>query len=88
MLRIADDARGAPASVGEFVAGRYSRMGNGARKPASLNASAGTSVGGHDHWIRMVNETARGTIGLLPASAIRATLGEPASRPAKFSINH
>jgi hypothetical protein len=63
MLRIADDALGAPASVGKFVAGRYSPNAQRRANRQHSNACARTSVGGHAHPIRLVNETAGGTIG-------------------------
>src|SRR5215213_4131945 len=59
MLRIEDDA---PArAVSKFVAGRYPRCATSHNKRRS-NASARTSIGGHGHSIRIVNETAGGTI--------------------------
>jgi hypothetical protein len=56
MLRIEDDALGAPASVGKFVGGRYSPNAQRRANKRRSNASARTSIGGHGHSIRMVNE--------------------------------
>jgi hypothetical protein len=62
MLRIADDALGAPASVCKFVAGRYSPSAQRRAKRRRSNASAGTSVRSHAQPIRLVNEAAGGRI--------------------------
>jgi hypothetical protein len=58
MLRISDDALGAPASVCKFVAGRYCPSAQRRAKQRRSNASAKTSVRSHAQPIRLVNEAA------------------------------
>jgi hypothetical protein len=62
MLRIADDALGATASVRKFVAGRYSPSAQWRANQRRSNASARTSVRSHAQPIRSVNEAAGGRI--------------------------
>jgi hypothetical protein len=68
MFRIADDAPGAAASAGKFVAGRYSPNAQRRANQRRSNAAARTSIGGHGHSIRMVNKTAGGHDRLAVAS--------------------
>jgi hypothetical protein len=53
--------------------GGVARMRKGAQTNGAQNAGARTSVGGHGHAIRMVNETAGGQDWLLLAFVIGAT---------------